>query len=237
MHTSTHTYHHDTQALQGYLAYDDTSNKPRPAVLVLHDWSGCNDFAKQQALELAEQGYLGFAADIYGDGKVGDSTEAKQALMMPFVDNRAFLLERLNAALNAMLSLAQTDKTKTAAIGFCFGGLCAIDLARSGANLTGIVSFHGLLNRPEHLPLTPIQSKLLLLHGYDDPMVPPEQVQSFCDEMTKAKADWQFHMYGQTSHAFTNPKANDPVLGTKYQPVAAKRAFQSMQHFLTDILS
>jgi dienelactone hydrolase len=236
MHTSEHIYHHGEQALHGYLAFDNTIEKKRPGVLVFHDWSGRNTFASEQALALANMGYIGFAADLYGDGRVGETTDEKQALMTPLIENRAYLLERINAAFNALLAQPNVDPTRTAAIGFCFGGLCALDLVRSGAELSGMVSFHGLLNRPKNTPITAISSQLLVLHGYDDPMVPPEQVQTFCDEMTEAKANWQLNMYGQTSHAFTNPDANDPVLGTKYNPSTSHRAFQSMTHFLANVL-
>ncbi|MCH9756421.1 MAG: dienelactone hydrolase family protein [Gammaproteobacteria bacterium] len=237
MHTATHLYHHNDQTLNGHLAFDNTTPKKRPGVLVFHDWSGCNDFAKKQAETLAEMGYVGLAADLYGDGRAGKTTDEKKALMTPLVEDRAYLLERIKSAFNTLLDRPEVDQTHVAAIGFCFGGLCALDLARSGAALSGIVSFHGLLNRSESTPITPIQSKLLVLHGYDDPMVPPEQVHTFCDEMTKANADWQLHMYGQTTHAFTNPDANDPVLGTKYNALTSHRAFQSMNNFLTDLFA
>ena len=237
MHTETHIYHHNEQALHGHLAYDKSTQKKRPGVLVFHDWSGCNDFAKKQAETLAQMGYVGFAVDLYGDGRVGKITDEKKALMTPLLEDRAYLLERIKASFDALCALPEVDTTFTAAIGFCFGGLCALDLVRSGAAISGIVSFHGILSRAEKMPISPIQSKLLVLHGYDDPMVPPEQMQTFCDEMTEANADWQLYMYGQTTHAFTNPEANDPVLGTKYNALTSHRAFQSMNNFLTDLFA
>ncbi|MDX2346336.1 MAG: dienelactone hydrolase family protein [Legionella sp.] len=237
MHTETHIYHHKQQALHGHLAYQNTTQEKRPGVLVFHDWSGCNAFAIQQAEALADMGYVGFAADLYGDGRVGETTDEKKALMTPLIENRAVLLERIQAAFDALLAQPLVDKTHTAAIGFCFGGLCALDLARSNTALSGAVSFHGLLNRNKNTPIMPINSKLLVLHGYDDPMVPLEQVQAFSDEMTEAKADWQLNMYGQTTHAFTNPEANDPVLGTKYNAQTSRLAFQSMRNFLTDLFN
>ena len=122
-----------------------------------------------------------------------------------------------------------------AAIGFCFGGLCALDLARSGASLKGVVSFHGLLNKPEALPTQPMIAKILVLHGYDDPMVTPDAVRDFADEMNHAKVDWQIHMYGHTQHAFTNPLAHDETLGLQYHAVASQRSKQSMVNFLAEI--
>ena len=237
MHTETHIYHHNEQALHGHLAYDNKTQKKRPGVLVFHDWSGCNDFAKKQAESLAKMGYVGFAADLYGDGRVGKIVDEKKALMTPLIEDRAYLLTRIKSAFDALCALPEVDNTQIAAIGFCFGGLCALDLARSGAALSGLVSFHGILSREDKTPIIPIQSKLLVLHGYNDPMVPPEQVQTFCEEMTEANADWQLHMYGQTFHSFTNPEANDPVLGTKYNPLTSHRAFQSMTNFLTDLFT
>ena len=232
MHTANHIYYHHTQALHGYLAY---TSPERPGVLIFHDWSGRNAFVLKQAEMLAKMGYVGFAADLYGEARIGETTEQKKALMAPLMSHRTHLLARIQASFHAFCALPEVDTTRTAAIGFCFGGLCALDLARSNNTPKGIVSFHGLLHRPENMPITPINAKLLVLHGYDDPMVPPSEVQLFCDEMTKAKADWQLHMYGKTTHAFTNPDANDPVLGTQYNPLAAHRAFQSMQNFLKDL--
>lgn len=237
MQTKTHLYYHNEQTLNGHLAYDNTTPKKRPGVIVFHDWSGCNAFAKEQAEILANLGYVGFAADLYGDGRIGKTTHEKKALMTPLIEDRNFLLERIKISLDTLAAIPEVDTTRTAAIGFCFGGLCALDLARSGSHISGIVSFHGLLNRADNMPKTPIHSKMLVLHGYDDPMVPPEQVHTFCLEMTEAKTDWQLHMYGQTTHAFTNPEANDPVLGTQYNPLTSGRAFQAMQNFLTDLLS
>ncbi len=235
MQSIPYAYHHDGKTLQATIAFDETHTKKRPGVLVFHDWSGRNAFASEQAKALANLGYVGFAADLYGDGQVGQTLEEKQALMTPLIENRSLLLGRILAAFQALKSLPQVDTDHIAAIGFCFGGLCALDLARSGENLSGVVSFHGLLNRDESTAIHPITAKLLVLHGYDDPMVPPEQVHTFCEEMTQAKADWQLHTYGQTSHAFTNPEANDPKLGTKYNSTSATHAFTAMEHFLKNL--
>jgi dienelactone hydrolase len=237
MHTENLIYHHDKKACQGHLAFDNSHEKKRPGVLVFHDWSGQNDFAREKAKTLAEMGYFGFAADLYGEGQTGETTDEKQALMMPLVENRAYLLARIKASFDALLAHPLVDTTKTAAIGFCFGGLCALDLARNTEKLSGAVSFHGLLNRDENTPIHPITAKLLVLHGYDDPMVPPEQVKAFCDEMTSAKADWQLSMYGQTTHAFTNPDANDKALGTQYNPKTASRAFEAMNTFFKHLFT
>lgn len=235
MHTATYVYHHGEQELHGYLALDKGETKPRPAVLVAHDWTGRNDFACQKALMLAEMGYVGFAIDMYGQGITGETNDEKIALMEPLISDRVLLAARIKMAFDVVAAMPEVDNNRIAAIGFCFGGLCVLDLARSGAKLKGVVSFHGLLNKPGHCSDKVIDSKILVLHGYDDPMVRPEDVTGFCQEMTEAKVDWQVHQYGHTKHGFTNPKANDPVLGTVYDTKAEARSFQAMTNFLDEI--
>ncbi len=235
MHTSIIKYHHDKHELHGFLALKEEQRGLRPAVLVAHDWSGRNEFACDTAKQLAELGYVGFAMDLYGEAREGTTTEEKKALMNPLVTNRAFLKERLLVAFETIKKIPEADVNRIAIIGFCFGGLCALDLARSGADIKGAVSFHGLLGKPEYQSKEPIKAKILVLHGYDDPMVTPDQVITFCDEMTKAKADWQVQMYGHTQHAFANPLAHDTAMGTVYNEVAAKRAWHAMSYFLHGI--
>lgn len=221
--------------LKGFLAEDDKHAGKRPAVLVCHDWSGRNEFACQKAQQLAELGYVGFALDMYGDAKVFKTKEEKSAQIQPFIQDRTKLLKRILAAFNTVKMLKNVDADKIAAIGFCFGGLCVLDLARSGANLKGVVSFHGLLNPPQPAFNQPIKAKVLALHGYDDPMVTPDQIINFGHEMTHAKVDWQFHIYGNTMHAFTNPEANDPSFGTVYNKDADSRSWIEMKNFLNEI--
>lgn len=234
MHTSTHLYHHDKQALHGFLAFDDKSAVKRPAILVIHDWSGQNAFARDKALAFAHLGYVGFAVDMYGEGKTGNTTEEKQALMKPLAEHRAFLQHRILAAYEALINLPMVDAHHVIVVGFCFGGLCALDLARSGAPIKGAVSFHGLLNKPDIALIKTIQANILILHGYDDPMVSPQDVDAFCQEMTQAKTNWQLHVYGQTQHAFMVPEAHNASLGTVHQPQTAHRAWQVLLNFLTE---
>lgn len=235
LHQSIHRYFHDKQRLDGYVAYDAQHQEPMPAVLVIHDWSGRNSFACEKADMLASLGYLGFAVDMYGEGRTGETVDEKSALMQEVVQDKVFLRGRIQAALDAVVKLEQVDKHRVAVIGFCFGGLCALELARSGADIRGAVSFHGLLDKSPDLDNKSIKAKILALHGYNDPMVTPEQVNSFCREMTDEGVDWQIHMYGQTMHAFTNPAANDLAMGTVYNPKAERRSFQAMTHFLAEI--
>ncbi|MDI9818619.1 MULTISPECIES: dienelactone hydrolase family protein [unclassified Legionella] len=237
MHTSNYIYHHGEQELYGFLAYDDEIDQSRPAVLVVHDWSGRNEFACEKAEMLAKMGYVGFALDMYGHGRLGASTHEKMGLMQPLVNDRVLLRERIRAAYDAIIGMPEVDNNRIAVIGFCFGGLCALDLARSGAELRGVVSFHGLLEKPKDLSNEKICARILVLHGYDDPMVKPEQVNDFCREMTEADVDWQVHMYGHTQHAFANPHAHDTQLGTVYNAKAERRALQAMTNFLKEVLA
>lgn len=236
MHASHYTYHHGEQELLGFLAYNTPQQKPRPAVLVVHDWSGRNEFASQKARMLAEMGYVGFAVDMFGNGRTGETTDEKMALIQPLMADRPLLRARINAAFDTVKAMPEVDSNQIAAIGFCFGGLCVLDLARSGASLKGVVSFHGLLNKADNLANESIQAKVLALHGYDDPMVRPDDVNEFCQEMTTAKVDWQVHQYGNTQHAFTNPAAHDSKLGTVYNATAEKRSFQAMANFLREVI-
>lgn len=228
-------YADDGHPLEGYCAYDDQFTGDRPVILVCHDWSGRTDFACRKADELAKLGYIGFAIDMYGKGKIGHTKEEKNALMTPLIQNRMKLQQRIMAALNTVKTLKHAKANAVGAIGFCFGGLCALDLARSGADVNGVVSFHGLLGAPGHELTQPIKSQVLALHGFDDSMVTPEQVIAFSREMTEAKVNWQIHMYGHTMHAFTNPEANDSVFGTVYEKNADTRSWIAMQNFFREL--
>ena len=235
MHTSNFIYQDGKQELHGFLAHAEKVDKPRPAVLVVHDWSGRNEFACQKAKALAEMGYIGFALDMYGLGRTGSTVEEKKGLMEPLATDRSMLRGRIRAAFDALTSMPEVDNNRIAVIGFCFGGLCALDLARSGADIKGVVSFHGLLSKPDNLKSQKIKAKILVLHGYDDPMVRPEQVNEFCQEMTVDKVDWQVHMYGHVQHGFTNPQAHDDNLGIIYNQVATQRSWLAMTNFLQEI--
>lgn len=236
LYQSNFIYHHGEQQLKGYLAFDETNQQPMPAVLVVHDWSGRNTFACEKADYLARLGYVAFAVDMYGDGRIGETIDEKMGLMQSVLHDREFLRARIQTALDVIASMDNVDSGRIAVIGFCFGGLCALELARSGADIRGAVSFHGLLHRADGVENQSIKSKVLVLHGYSDPSVTPESVNAFCREMTDAGVDWQVHMYGQTVHGFTNPLAKDAAMGIVYNPVAEKRSIQSMTNFLEEVL-
>jgi len=235
MITQTFDYQDGGTLLEAYVAYKDTGVS-KPAVLIAHDWSGRREFACKTAERMAAMGYVGFALDMYGKGiygKDGD-IEGNGALMSPLASDRSLLRQRINAALQAVRSLPQVDASRIAAMGFCFGGMCVIELARSGADVKGVISIHGIFATGNVSNQT-ISAKVLCLHGHDDPMVPPEQVLAFEQEMTQAGVDWQIHVYGGTMHAFTNPVANNPGFGTVYSEKAANRAYQSVANFLEEI--
>ena len=220
--------------LEGFLAWDDAGG-PAPGVLVSHAWGGRAEFEDGKARGLAERGYAGFALDVYGKGKRGGSTDENAALMGPFMEDRSLLLRRLQAGLAAMRAQPEVDAARCAALGYCFGGLCVLDLARAGTDIAGVISIHGLFT-PPGLAGGPVQAKILALHGYDDPMAPPESILELGSELTAAGADWQLHAYGGTMHAFTNPEANDPDFGTVYSAVADARATQAIDNFLEEVL-
>lgn len=228
-------YHDGETVLEGYLAYEETDTQ-KPLVLVSHDWSGRRQFACDAAERIAALGYVGFALDMYGKGVFGSDTdtEVNAALMNPLAEDRAVLRQRIRAALVAGRNIPQVDATRVAAMGYCFGGMCVLELARSGADVLGVVSIHGIL-APGNTPIETVKAKVLCLHGHDDPMVPPDQVLAFETEMTAANVDWQLHAYGGTLHAFTNPGANNPDFGTLYNEVAEQRAYQTLANFLEEI--
>ena len=223
---------------EGFVAYNESAAEPRPCVLISHAWSGQSDSERRIASKLAESGYVGFALDNYGKGKRGSSPEENTALMQPFMNDRKALRTRLLAGVTAAENAPNVDKTRIAAIGFCFGGLCAIDLARSAdRRIKGVVSFHGLLGAPEIGEQEAISAKVLILHGWDDPMATPQNVVEIGKELTSAKADWQLLAFGQTMHAFMNPAANAPQSGLLYNERSAGRAWQAMQNFLEELFA
>lgn len=228
-------YREGETELEGFFCFDESRAGPLPAVLISHAWGGRDDFVADKARQLARLGYAGFALDVYGKGRRGSSREENARLIEPFMQDRSLLVRRMQAALGAVRDLPQVDERRIAAMGFCFGGLCVLDLARSGADIRGVVSFHGLL-KPSGLPPRRIAAKVLVLHGHDDPMAPVDDVVALEQELTEAGADWQLHAYGGTMHAFTNPAARDPDFGTVYQAAADRRSWTALLNFLEEVL-
>ena len=226
-------YDHDGATLEGVLAFDDAQAGERPVILVSHAWAGRTDFEIGMAKKIAELGYVGFALDLYGKGVVGSSTEENQKLMTPFVEDRSMLQSRLKATIDVARAQPEADASRTAAIGFCFGGLCVLDIARMGADVKGVASFHGLFMPPGNT-VDQITAKVIAFHGWDDPMASPEDAVALAKELTDAGADWQLHAYGGVMHAFTNPHANDPDFGTVYNALAADRSWGALETFLSE---
>ena len=236
MKTQTLDYMDQETQLEAFLAWDDEKPGKKPAVLVAHDWTGRREFAENKAREMANLGYVGFALDMYGKGVFGadGDVEGNSALMNPLASDRAALRKRILSALDVVRSHDQVDPLRVGAMGYCFGGMCVLELARSGADVKGVISIHGIFS-PGEIPNEKITSKILCLHGQDDPMVPPQQVLDLENELSDAGADWQVHAYGGTMHAFTNPSANNPDFGTVYNPVADRRATRAIKNFFEEV--
>lgn len=223
--------------LEAHVAWDEAVHGARPGVLVSHAWGGRTEFEDRKAEHLAELGYVGFALDLYGKGVTGSDPDENSALMQPFLDDRSMLQRRMQLALDQLRGTKDVDGERLAAIGFCFGGLCVLDLARSGANLRGVVSFHGLLSSPGNTDGNAMKAKALVLHGWQDPLATPDQLLAFTEEMQGLGADWQLNAYGNSMHAFTNPNANDPAGGMQYDPAANHRSWDAMQLFLKEVFA
>ena len=211
--------------LQGFLAYDASLTGKRPGVLLVHEWWGHNEYVQMHARQLAELGYIAFALDMYGMGV--KASDAKQAGQMAgaFYQDRNFMRQRAAAGLKVLQDHPLADISKIAAIGFCFGGTTVLELARSGAQLTGIVSFHGGLNTPNPDDAKNIRGTVLVLHRADDPYVKEEEVKAFQEEMRKASVNWQMNYYGNAVHSFSNPVAgNDKAAGAAYNQKVAERS-------------
>lgn len=227
-------YQHGGKTYEGLLSISDKASGRKPAVLISHAWAGRGPVEAVWAERIAGLGYAGFALDLYGKGVFGKTTEECQALMSPLAGNRPLLQERLLHVVDVVKGLPEVDESRIVVMGFCFGGLCALDVARTGADIRGVAAFHGLFGAPGNTKGRKIRAKVIAFHGYDDPMVKPADVVALGDELTAAGADWQIHAYGGVMHAFTNPQANDPGFGTVYNRRAAERSFTTLTHFLEE---
>jgi len=230
-------YEHGGQRLLGYLAYDDSTQGKRPGVVVVHEWMGHNDYVRRRAEQLAGLGYVAFALDMYGKGvRAKDPQEAGQ-MAGRFKNDRRLMRDRATAGLDVLKKQPMVDTSKLAAMGYCFGGQVSLELARSGADLVGVVSFHGALDTPTPQDAKNIKGKVLACHGGADPFVPPEHVAAFQKEMEDAKVDYQFISYGPgVLHGFTNPDNRNPALkGVAYNEIADRRSWRAMQVFFDEV--
>ncbi len=223
-------YRHGKVTLEGVVGFDDATPGKKAGVLVIHEWTGINDYVRRRVRELAALGYVAFAADIYGKGVRPKNREEAAAQAKRYKGDRALLRARAAAELAALLKQPQVDAGRIAAIGYCFGGTTALELARSGAALAATVSFHGNLDTPSPEDAKRIKGAVLALHGADDPFVPAKEVLAFEEEMRRAKVDWQLVAYGGAVHSFTNPgSGSDPTKGVAYDARADRRSWEAMK--------
>jgi len=230
-------YQAGTVTAKSWIIYDTKFSGKRPGVIVAPEWWGVTDYTKKRGEMLARLGYMALVADLYGDGKITESADEAGKLAGPLKGgDRAELRARMAAALEALKKNPLVEADKIAAIGYCFGGTAALELARSGANLTGLVSFHGGLDVGTAPAATEIKPKILVETGGEDPMVPPDQVKAFEDEMRAANANWEVNIYSGAQHAFTNPGADSHhIPGLAYNKQADERSWQSMKNFFLEI--
>jgi len=233
--SETISYGDSQKVFIGKICFDDEINEPQPGILVVHTIRGCTDFELDKAVELAKMGYVALAVDMYGEGRHSEDSNEARPWMNELNEDRKLLLERISLAHKTLKNHPRVDASKTGAIGFCFGGKCVLDLARSGADARGVVSFHGVYDKPPFESGQPVKSSILVLHGWDDPLNPPDAAVGLAEELTARRADWQILSFGLTGHAFTNPKANDPAQGLFYREISDRRARQAMENFFAEI--
>jgi dienelactone hydrolase len=220
---------------EGYLAWDDAQAGPRPGVLVVHEWMGLGEHVMKRCNMLAEEGYVAFAADIYGKGVRPTTMEAAAAESGKYRADRKLLRARAQAGLDQLLAQDNVDKSKVAAIGYCFGGMTVLELARAGTDINGIVSFHGSYGTENPAGPGDIKAKVLICNGAADPHNPREAINALEDELNNSGADWQFINYGHAMHSFTNERANSPENGLQYNAEADRRSWQDMLVFFNEI--
>jgi dienelactone hydrolase len=235
--SKTVEYKQGEATLEGVIVWDDAVKGARPGVLVVHQWLGLTDYEKGRAKQLAELGYVAFCADIYGKGIRPKDTKEAGVEATKYKSDRKLLRERVNAGLDELKKSELVDPARLAAIGYCFGGTTVIELARSGADIKGVVSFHGGLDSPTPADGKNIKCKVLACHGADDPFVKAADLAAFEDEMRQANVDWALVKFGGAVHSFTQPMAgNDNSKGAAYNEKADKRSWVLMKLFFGDVL-
>ncbi|MSR28423.1 MAG: dienelactone hydrolase family protein [Phycisphaerales bacterium] len=212
--------------------------QPSPVVVICPHWNGRDALMDENAMRVARMGTIGFAADIYGGHATATERDACAALMTPFVENRGKLRERLRATIAAAQRIPGADGRRIVVIGFCFGGLCALDCARAGfPGVIGAVSFHGLFTPPNLGTQGKIDARVLALHGWDDPMAAPDSVRALTKELTEAGARWELDAYGNVAHGFSNPSAQDRANGIFYDAIACARSWSRLESFIAECVA
>jgi dienelactone hydrolase len=235
------TYQDGDTKLVGHYAYDDANKGPMPGVVVVHEWWGNNDYSKHRAEQLAGLGYAAFAIDMYGDGKTVDNPTDATKISKPFYDDRSLMLRRAEAGLKTLEAQPEVDKSRLGVIGYCFGGAVALQVARSGEDVKGVVSFHGNLSTSEPAEAGRVKAQVLALNGGDDKFVSKEERDNFTKEMTKAGVTFRTVDYPGAVHAFTNPAATD--IGKKfnipvaYNESADKQSWDEMKKFFATLFA
>jgi len=228
-------YRDGDRVFEGVLARDDALEGPRPGVIVAHTIRGRSGFEEGKARTLAEMGYAGFAIDVYGKDAIGSEFDDCRRMMEELRADRATLQRRLLLAVEALRGQPEADASRVAAIGYCFGGLCVLDIARTGEPLAGVVSFHGLFEPPGNTGGNRIGARILALHGWDDPLATPDEAVALGAELSAMGADWQLHCYGNVRHAFTNPAADASSGVTVYNADADRRSWAAATYFLSEL--
>ena len=216
---------------EGIICYDNEIDGPLPGVLVSHQYSGCSKMEERKCEFLAKAGYFAFAIDLYGKGIRGKTPEESLNLMNQLSEDRKVLSDRINYCLNLLKNYELVDSSKVAAIGYCFGGRCVLDLARSGAELNIVVSFHGIYDRPNIDNPKNIKTPILLLHGHEDPYATEDDLKNLLNELKEKNSRWFVHIFGGVAHAFTNPDANDESNGLKYNRDAMHMSWKIMKNY------
>jgi len=244
MQQQTINYYDGDQQLTGALYYDDNVEGPLPGIIVFHAFEGRGEFALEYCEWLAQDGYAAFAADMFGEAHVAQTLDECMELISPFLEDRNLARRRAKLAHDVMAEKQIVNDKHIGSIGFCFGGMCAMELARAGSSVQATVSAHGLLAQSEALETQPIQSSILVLHGYKDPQVPPDNLQRFAEEMEQAGVqDWTFMFFGNAQHAFTDPRTGsfdtqkEQEIGRVYDKTAAERTYRYALDFFQENLT
>ena len=235
MKTADLEYKDGNLACNGFLAYDETADGPRPAVLLVHEAFGLGDHVKERAKMVAGLGYVALAADMFGNRLIPDNFDHAIQIIMELLKDPPTLVARASAGLKALAALPQVDASKIGAIGFCFGGSTVLALARQGKDLAAVVSFHGGLGMLPPAVAGGVKAKVLVCTGADDPMIPAKDVVAFEESMREAGADWQVISYGNAVHSFTNPHADGSLSpAINYDAVADRRSWTAMRSFFEE---